>query len=106
MKYCHKTPYTTEGVMFDSILESDIFLCHAIHIGIHCFKHMFTFILKCFQAQEDERSLYQSDWSGDQSMDHTSYGSIFLQIKEANADSESTCDYLTRTIDIIDGSRE
>ena len=57
--------------------------------------------LKLFQAQEDEKSLCQSDWSADASLDQPSYGSIVLQLKEANKESESSCDFLRKFIDIV-----
>ncbi len=54
-----------------------------------------------FQAQEDEKSLCQSDWSADASMDQPSYGSIVYQLKEANIESESSCDFIRKFSDIV-----
>ena len=60
----------------------------------------------CFQAQEDEKSLCQSDWSADASLDQPSYGSIVLQLKEANIESENSCDFLRKFIDIVQNTSE
>ena len=60
-----------------------------------------SFFILLFQAQEDEKSLCQSDWSADASLDQPSYGSIVLQLKEANKESESSCDFLRKFIDIV-----
>ena len=60
-----------------------------------------SFFFLLFQAQEDEKSLCQSDWSADASLDQPSYGSIVLQLKEANKESESSCDFLRKFIDIV-----
>jgi hypothetical protein len=54
-----------------------------------------------FQAQEDEKSLYHNEWSTDLSLDQPSYGSVFLQIQEANAEAEGACDFVRKSVDII-----
>ncbi len=60
---------------------------------------MFAYL--SLQAQEDEKSLCQSDWSADASMDQPSYGSIVYQLKEANIESESSCDFIRKFTDIV-----
>ena len=54
-----------------------------------------------FQAQEDEKSLYHNEWSTDLSMDQPSYGSVLLQIQEANVEADGSCDFVRKTCDII-----
>ncbi len=71
-------------------------------IIINKFPNTLTIMLCAYlQAQEDERSLCHSDWSNEASMDQPSYGSIILQIQEANTEAEGSCDFVRKTLEII-----
>ena len=58
------------------------------------------------QAQEDERSLCHSDWSAELSVDQPSYGSIILQIQEANAEADGDCDFVRKALEIFANTRK
>ena len=58
------------------------------------------------QAQEDEKTLYHGEWAHDLSLDHPNYGSIFLQIKEANSEADGSYEFIRKTGDIISNTRE
>ncbi|XP_064636880.1 uncharacterized protein LOC135493455 isoform X1 [Lineus longissimus] len=51
--------------------------------------------------QDDEKSLCASELSGDFSLDNPSYGSIILQIQEANVEADGTCDFIWKAFEII-----
>ncbi|XP_064636888.1 transmembrane protein 272-like isoform X3 [Lineus longissimus] len=54
-----------------------------------------------YQPQDDEKSLCASELSGDFSLDNPSYGSIILQIQEANVEADGTCDFIWKAFEII-----
>ena len=58
-------------------------------------------LLCVFQAHEDEKSLCHSDWSGDISLDQPSYGSVFCQIREANAEADGSFEFVRKTGEIV-----
>jgi hypothetical protein len=58
------------------------------------------------QHQDDEKSLCASDLSGDFSLDNPSYGSIILQIQEANSEADGTCDFIWKAFEIIGNTRK
>ena len=60
-----------------------------------------------FQAYEDEKTMYHGGgehWAHELSMDQPSYGSIFLQLREANTESDNSCDFLRKAADIFGGT--
>ncbi|XP_064636889.1 transmembrane protein 272-like isoform X4 [Lineus longissimus] len=54
-----------------------------------------------YKPQDDEKSLCASELSGDFSLDNPSYGSIILQIQEANVEADGTCDFIWKAFEII-----